>query len=453
MFVTTPPASFGATITAAIIGQLNPQPVGAAVGIVRDGQIIYIKGFGLRDKAADKPVDADTRFEIGSVTKQFTAAAILQLKEQGKLTLDDRIAKYLPSFPHANEITLRQLLNQVSGLEDYLAAPDAQARVTSVPGSLEQVAEAAKAPLHFVPGSRWEYSNTNYYVLGKIVEIVSGQTYDRYIREHLFAPAGMSHSGFVGSERNLTDVATGYWEGPGQKGPAEPAPPILESWAGGAGAIVSTIGDLAAWDTALASGKIVNADDVALMSTPGRLNDGRPTAYGMGLGLDIFDGHKRVWHNGGSYGTLTMDATYPDDRIDIIVFENDLDGDPRAIEGAIFDVLFPRAAVAENDPAPGEDLAARPKVMHFIDETLKGTVATSEMAPGFAKIATPQMQAMIARRLAALGPMTTVIFKGKDVRPDATTYSYRLLFGSRPVMVRVTIDKATGILDGIGIGP
>ncbi len=239
-------SSLGDRITAAVLKQTKALPAGAAVGVVRNGQLTYVKGFGMRDIAARKPVGAQTQFEIGSVTKQFTAAAILQLKERQKLALDDVLAKYMASFPHAREVTLRQLLNQVSGLPDYFGIKGSETLFSTTPGSLEKVAAYAKRPLHFKPGTQWQYSNTNYYVMGRVIEIVSRQSYDAYVREHLFAPAGMSHSDFVSNESKLRDFATPYWRGPDAKGPERPAPPILESWAGGAGAIVSTIGDLAA---------------------------------------------------------------------------------------------------------------------------------------------------------------------------------------------------------------
>jgi D-alanyl-D-alanine carboxypeptidase len=172
------------------------------------------------------------------------------------------------------------------------------------------------------------------------------------VRQHLFAPAGMANSAFVEDEPELRDFATGYWKGFDDKDPVSAAPPILESWAGGAGAIVSTVADLAAWDNALATGKIVSADDFALMSAPYKLKDGQETAYGMGLGIDNVYGHPRIWHNGGSNGSLTMNATYPKDHLDIIVFENDRRADPRGIESAVFDTLFPDVVAAEHRSAP-----------------------------------------------------------------------------------------------------
>ncbi len=371
-------ARIGAAVTKTVEAQ---HPVGAAVGVAKDGKLSYVTTFGQRDLARHAPVDAGTRFEIGSVTKQFTAAAILQLQERGKLSINDKLSTYFPTFPHAAEITLQNLLYQISGLPDYLPEKDI-AKWFETPATLDSVA-SRMTKLHFTPGTKWEYSNTNYFLLGNIVAKVSGETYERYIRENLFDPVGMTRSAFVQDEPNLTDVAKAYWRGDDGKGKLTEAPEIPESWAGGAGAIVSTIDDLVKWDTALASGKIVTAAAYALMSTPGRLNNGNPTQYGMGLGIDPLLGHKRIWHNGGTLGSFTMNGTYPDDHIDIVVFENSVDGDPANVEVSALGAIFPEALAAAKRAAPGEDLIFRQRILHYLDETLKGTMPDTEMSTEF----------------------------------------------------------------------
>lgn len=450
-----PVASVQHDITAAVDKQLKENPsTGAAVGVVRDGKLIYAKAFGFRNVAARQDVDEQTQFEIGSVTKQFTAAAILQLREAGKLALDDSLARYLPSFPHSGEITLRDLLNQTSGIQDYTHAKNFMTKLSSATdGGLEKVASLVNGPLDFAPGTQWEYSNTNYYLLGRVLELVSGQSYEEYVRQHLFAPAGMDHSSFVKDESELSDFATGYWQGEDGKEPTRPAAPIRESWAGGAGAIVSTVADLMAWDNALANGKIVSNENFALMSSPGALKGGGKTSYGMGLGISKLYGHRRIWHNGGTNGSLTMNATYPDDHIDIIVFENDLGGDPEQMESAVFGAMFPGAVAAAREPVAGEDPAVRKRVVHTIGETIHGTTPMSELSPDFQKVATLAMQKQIARGFEPLGAPTAVIYQGKDDGPSAMRYTYRVEFGDRAFTFFIEIDKASNLIDGIGIRP
>jgi D-alanyl-D-alanine carboxypeptidase len=450
------PFAFSAPQVTATAQQLvdSQHGAGAAIGIVHDGHLIYVKTFGDRNIADNKPVDADTRFEIGSVTKQFTAAAILQLQEQGKLSIDDRLAKYLPSFPHASEITLRQLLNQVSGLPNYTEMPDIATQMSTVPDAATKIAAYVTGPLHFTPGTKWEYSNTNYWVLGHIVATVSGMSWEDYVRTHIFTPAGMLHSGFVSDEPTFTDFATPYWAGPKNDGPLEPAPVMLEAWPGGAGAIVSTVGDLAAWDTALASGRIVSHDDYALMSAPAHLVDGKLTNYGMGLAADEHEGHQRVAHGGGTNGSVTSNSTYPDDKLNIIVLENSLRGDPNAIESAVLESIYPDALAAARLPAKGEDLGVRPRVVRLIDQLLSGTLPASELSPAMQQVLSPDRQKASAAHFETFGPPIAVIFKGSQENTNGTTtYVYRVQFAHADETFVVVIDKKTGTVDGMTIRP
>jgi len=209
-----------------------PHAVGIAVAVMQRGSLVYAHGFGLRDRHSRMPVDVNTRFEIGSDTKQFTAAAILQLKEQGRLTLDDRLAKYVPEFPHAKELTLQELLYQTTGLFDYVNTNHMVQITQSYAGSFEKIERMTTGPLHFTPGSHWEYSNTNYIALGRVIEVVSGESYDSYIRRHLFAPVGMNASATIDYEQHIADMATGYWRGMRKAGPLIVAPKIGASWTG-----------------------------------------------------------------------------------------------------------------------------------------------------------------------------------------------------------------------------
>ncbi|MGA8839034.1 MAG: serine hydrolase domain-containing protein [Candidatus Aquilonibacter sp.] len=445
-----------AAIDAAIAKQVTEQQVtGAAVGVYQDGALLVLKTYGLRDVAKNLPVDADTRFEIGSVTKQFTAAAILQLQEQGKLSIDDPLAKYLPTFPHANEITLRQLLNQVSGLPNYTSLPDIATAMATIPDATGKIVAYVNKPLNFTPGTKWEYSNTNYWVLGKVVSRVSGMSYEDYVREHIFKPAGMTHSGFVSDESGLDDFAIPYWQGPKNDGPTQPAPTMLESWPSAAGAIVSTVGDLAAWDIALASGNVISRDSFALMSSPGRLAGGKFTGYGMGLEVGSHDGHARIAHGGGTPGSLTMNATYPDDRLDIVVLENSLRGQPGAIESAVLETMYPDALAAARKAAPGEDLSVRPRIVQLLDRLLNGTLAQSELSPQMQKALTPDALKQSAAHFSAFGAPTAIVFKSKDDTSfEATWYVYRIEFAHGEVRnFEVQLDNKTGVVTGMQLAP
>ncbi len=339
--ITTVPS---ARITAAVERQLTSSGVpGAQVIVLKHGRIVYERCFGVR-RLGGPPVRPATRFEIGSDTKQFTAAAILQLKENGRLRLDDRLAKYVPAFPHAKEITLRELLDQTSGLPDYVLTNHFLHITQTSAGSFERIEHLAAGPLHFTPGSRWEYSNANYVALGRVIEIASGQTYDAYIAAHLFARAGMTQTTTIAHEAQVADMATGYWRGRERKGPFVPAPEIGASWTWAAGEIVSTTADLAKWDRALQSGRIISASDFALMTSPARLKNGKLDDYGFGWWIDPVAGHIDVYHDGDTYGMSSSNNLFPADGIDVIVLENAADDAAADTARAIFRAIVTAAA-------------------------------------------------------------------------------------------------------------
>jgi D-alanyl-D-alanine carboxypeptidase len=320
----------------------------ANIAIAVNGKIIYERSFGLRDLARKLPADVNTHYEIGSITKQFTAAAILQLQEAGKLSIDNRVAAYLPDAPYAKQITVRQLLAQTSGLPDFVDQSDLnsiEATLSSTKGGYAKVRDiAARKSLHFAPGSRWEYSNTNFIFLGEMIERISHESLWEYIRTHELIPAGMTHTSTIGHESTLRDMAVGY----NLRNHRQAAALTLgESWAGAAGYLVSTAGDVAAWKAALISGKIVSPRDYTLMSTAGTTSKGTSTGYGFGLFSDISEGQPRVSHSGGTFGFNSDEAYFPKQSTEIVVLTNSFEAMPESIALKIFNILNPRIAAAK----------------------------------------------------------------------------------------------------------
>ncbi len=316
---------------------------GATIAIVQGGAIVYTRGYGLRDVANSLPSDAHTRYEIGSITKQFTAAAILQLKEAGKIDLDATVATHLPSISHAREITVRQLLTHTSGLQDYVNIPNFET-LAGTPATFDQLmSRISKEPLAFTPGAQFAYSSTNYLMLGRIIELVSGQSWEAYVQQHLFAPAGMMDSATMAQEGQLADMARGYVYAQGHTAESKP---IAESWASSAGGIVSTAGDLQKWAEALSSGRIISTSDYQLLTSPARLTDGSAGEYGFGMKIDRFEGQPRVWHDGNTNGFDGSDQFFPSQDVRIIVLTNSLDGGSSQIAQHIYNDLFPAIAAA-----------------------------------------------------------------------------------------------------------
>ncbi len=449
----TPTAVTAARITAAVAGALTSQGApSAAVAVVRDGTTIYVRAFGLRDVARSTPADARTRYEIGSITKQFTAAAILQLKEAGKLALDDPLAEYVPSFPHARRITLRQLLDQTSGLPNYTDAKDFVRRAGE-PGSLAEIEAMIAGPLHFTPGTKWEYSNSNYIALGRVIEVVSGMRYRDYMQTHIFTPLGMTHTTWIADEPHLRDFAIPYWHGRENHAPLAPSPPFGERWAGAAGAIVSTAGDMALWDEALAAGRVVSPSDLKLMQTPGTLANGTPTDYGFGWLIDTFDGEPRIWHNGGTFGSSSSNMLFPRQHLDVIVLENQGFVAASAIAGDVFEALYPKIAAGAHAVGAHENPAITARAKRLIADAIAGKIPASEMAPATARALTPKMLARVSQQLASLGPVRDVIFRKSSPYGNDEIYVYRVDFAQASLQFVMTIQRATNLLDGIWFKP
>jgi D-alanyl-D-alanine carboxypeptidase len=312
---------------------------GFAVAVVRGGTIVYAKGFGLQDIAAARPVTPDTIFAVGSVSKQFTAAAVLLLVQDKKLRLDDRVAQFEPSIPNANELTLRELLNQTSGLHNY-ADPAEHAWPLQGAIPLQRIIDilATDKP-DFTPGTRFEYSNANYAVLTAAVERAGGRPMGAFLSSRIFGPLRMTRSGFGYADQQRLDVARAYR---GVKTFTE-QDRISADLFSGAGAVLASAADVARWDAALLAHRLLDARSRDLMFAPGTLKDGTPTQYGMGFVPGKLGAHRMIWHNGlaPGVGGYCFNAVFPDDDLAIVVLSNgyDFSGEPERLTGRLFETF------------------------------------------------------------------------------------------------------------------
>ena len=430
---------------------------GAAVLVLQDGRVSYVGAFGLRDPARKLPVRADTYFEIGSITKQFTAASILQLQEAGKLQIDRPLADYLPDAPHAKEVTLRQLLAHTSGLHDYLDLPaDQTDRLVRQPiAYADLVARIAPLPLDFKPGSRWSYSNTGYLLLGKVIEVVSGEPYRDYLQHHILGPLHMTQTFTTAEEPRLPDMAKGYRHANGApNGAVERAPMIDPSWGGAAGFLVTTVGDLAKWDAALQGGKVVSPDSYRQMTTALETTENGSADYGLGLFVGSMFGQPRIGHTGGSIGFTTADEDFPRQRTRIIAFTNQGDEVPEAGEALtniVFADLHPAIVADAQRPAPGEDARVTRAALSAFGELQAGKAWASFGDRLKAKLAGAQGE-RFASNLGPYGAATAAIFRGARETDGQRWYDYLLLFGpgvSLPFSVRV---DDSGSVAGFSVG-
>jgi CubicO group peptidase (beta-lactamase class C family) len=285
-----------------------------SVLVAKNDTVLFAESVGwanLEWKIANTPA---TKFRIGSITKQFTAAGILLLAERGKLSIDDPLGKFLPSAPEAwRPVTLRQLLSHTGGIPNFDDDPDSARNKTPA----QTMARAAAKPLEFAPGERYKYSNTGYVLLGWIIEGVSGQSYATFLREAIFQPLGMNDSGFDSNTEVIPQRAAGYVRGP--KGPAN-APYIDMQGVHGAGAIYSTPADLLRWTQSLFGGKVLSAASLEQMTTPVKNN------YAFGLDVRTTKGRKVISHNGSINGFNSQLNYYPESQVTVVALANIISG-------------------------------------------------------------------------------------------------------------------------------
>ncbi|GEO07669.1 serine hydrolase [Segetibacter aerophilus] len=286
-----------------------------SVLVAKGGDILLEKGYGFRNADAGTIHDANSVFQIGSVTKQFTSSIILRLASEGKLSLKDTLSKYFPEYQYAKKITIENLLNHVSGIYNYTQNADFMQNHVTEPLSQTSFWGMIKdKPLNFEPGSNYNYSNSGYLILGYLIEKVTGQPYERVARKYLFEPAGMTHSGFDFTHLASPVKSVGYMAL--TKDAKTPAPIVDSTVAFSAGAIYSTVHDLYNWNTALNSGKIIQKKNLEKAYTPYKQK------YGYGFGIDSVFGKRLISHGGGIHGFVSDLAYVPEDKVSVVLLSN-----------------------------------------------------------------------------------------------------------------------------------
>ncbi len=345
--------ALAARIDAGLAASFPADGPGATVLVVRNGTILLRKGYGLANLATRKPMDAGMSMRIGSITKQFTAVSILMLVEQGKLKLSDDITTYLPDFPtHGKHITIEHLLTHTSGIVSYTNKPGFEATADKDMTPAEVINTFKNDPLEFEPGTRFAYDNSGYFLLGAIIEKVSGQPYADFVEQHIFIPLQMTQTAYDGHERSRAKRASGYSRKDDKFVPAR-ALSMTQPYA--AGALVSTVDDLARWDAAVAGGKLIGKASLAKASAPFHLADGSSTGYGYGWFIGALQGRPTISHGGLIPGFSTFEVRLPSDGVYVAVLGN---ADERP--GASTETAALRAAaLAIGKPLP-EPLAVKP---------------------------------------------------------------------------------------------
>ena len=325
------------------------QAAGISIAVVKGRDTILIKGYGSADLDLDTPTPPNAVYEIGSITKQFTTAALMQLVEQGKVKLDDDLLTYLPQYPSRGQhITIRRLLDHTSGIRSYTEIAEARNLMPLTVAKDSIMALFAGKGFDFTPGEALVYNNSAYFLVGMIIEKVSGQSYADYIKTNLFDKAGMPSSAYCSETEPVKRKVHGYSYGT----KLLKAPQQNHSWPYAAGSICSTAGDLIAWLRALhTTDKVVSRTSYQEMITPGKLNDGYQLRYAKGLVASEEDGRRMISHGGGISGFTTESRYYPDDDLYVIVLINTAGpAAPTAVAQGITKVVL----------GPGKELAGLP---------------------------------------------------------------------------------------------
>jgi CubicO group peptidase (beta-lactamase class C family) len=309
--------------------------------VAHGDEVVFDKAYGYANLEWDVPNTPATKFRLGSITKQFTAASILLLEERGKLNINDPVKKYMPDAPATwDKITILHLLTHTSGVADFTRFPDYPKIEPFATTPAKLVALFRDQPLDFEPGEKWSYDNSGYVLLTYLIEKITGESYEKFVRENIFVPLGMTDSGYDSNSAIIAHRAAGYTPG---RGGVENAGFIHMSIPQGAGALYSTTGDLLKWERGLFGGKVVKAASLEKMTTPFKNN------YALGLMIETAGSHKRISHGGGIEGFNTELAYYPDDKLTVVVLAN--------VNGpAVGDIATKLAAVARGETVtmPGE---------------------------------------------------------------------------------------------------
>lgn len=293
---------------------------GATALIAHNGQIIYERAFGMANLELQVPMHVDNVFRIGSITKQFTAVAILQLMEEGRLDLQDEITKYIPDYPtQGQKITIENLLTHTSGIQDYARMKDTKQRGNLDFTPREMIDYFKNQPMRFIPGSKWEYSNSGYFLLGYIIEAITGKTYSKYLEDNIFKPLGMKNTSYASDRRLTKNRANGYSKGDDG---FENAAYLSMTQPYAAGGIQSTAEDIFLWNKALLSSKLITKESLNRAWTPHLLTDGMKTHYGYGWRFGYIQDSPSIWHGGLINGFMAVALYLPKEDVFVAVFSN-----------------------------------------------------------------------------------------------------------------------------------
>lgn len=416
----------------------------ASVAIVQHGKLVYTHAYGFArlatDSSAAVPATPDMRYSIGSISKQFTATAILLLQEQKKLSLDDPVGKYVPGLTRGDEVTIREILSHTSGYQDYWPE-DYVVTTMNHPENAQQIIDTwAKKPLDFDPGTQWQYSNTNFVIAGRIVEVVSGEPYWKFLTEHIFRPLGMK-SAWNSDQVKLTPPdATPYYRH--ALGPLRVAPNEGIGWMFAAGELAMTPHDLALWDESLLAESILNPESYKEMFTEVKLKNGEGTHYGLGVEVRDRSGHMSIEHGGEVSGFVSENEVLIDSGAAIAVLTN------QDAVGAASTIAHLAAPLVAGYPLSAPEQQA----LDIYRGLQHGRIDRSLLAPNLSDYFTQQAISDFQSSLAPLGEPLEVHQTQEELRGGMTFRSFDITYPGRRLRL-TTYTYPDGKLEQYLIAP
>jgi D-alanyl-D-alanine carboxypeptidase len=404
------------------------QAPSASVALVKDGKLVFAKAFGRASLDPNRPASVETRYAVGSISKQFTAASILLLQEEGKLSLDDKVARFFPNLTRAGEVSIRELLSHTSGYEDYAPQDYLIPEWTRPTTPMAVLDRWAMKPLNFDPGTKWEYSNTNYVLAGEIVEKASGQGLLPFLRSRIFTPLGMTSAGDCFETPEPGDAAA-YTRFAG--GPPRPVKREAAGWYFAAGELCMTPSDLAKWDMAFLRQQILSAKSYEEFTHEVRLKNGDHTGYALGLSIGEFHHIPQISHSGEVSGFISFNAVYPTRGGAVVVLTNE---DGVDLIGPISDEISSAAFLPEEPP---QSKQADDQARRILEGLRQGRIDRSLFTGNANSYFTDPALSDIRNSLKNLGKLKSVTRTSESLRGGMTHRSYRAAFEKKTVRLNI----------------
>lgn len=398
----------------------------ASLAVVKDGKVAYLQAYGKARLDPPMPAGSEMRYSIGSISKQFTAAAMLMLAEEGKLSLDDPVSKYVSGLTRGNEVTIRELLSHTSGYQDYWPQDYVMPMMLKPVTPNEILDRWGRIPLDFDPGTKWQYSNTNYVIAGVIVEKVSGVPLWTLLSKRVFAPLGMNSITDTNEKALPATDPGGYFRY--ALGPLHPAPKEGKGWMFAAGELAMTADDLAKWDISMINQTVLKPASYQEMETLVLLKNGAPTRYGLGVGVSMVNGHRVLEHGGEVSGFTAENMVMPDDKMAIVVLTNQDAAEAAAqigaqVRSALFKSLNP------------EDQKEEDKVRKVYEGLQQGKIDRSRFTDNAKSYFNDQALKDYASSLGPLGAPQSFTSAGTSLRGGMTERIYEVKYPTKNLVI------------------